>query len=182
VPYQAKLENGSTATFLVPGSYDPQTVFDSGYLHGGDGAVLSGPDISKALGFFGTFDLQRNAGKGNLATTDYPPISSDYEWLPPTHHGMNTFYPAYTAASNFNVGMYLGGAGYSEKDAMDIANRFAHSMSSNAGAPEQIEMWKAGWQAAQSMKTTRLRPPPSFPSYMGKQGDFDGASEPWNQR
>jgi hypothetical protein len=144
VSYPVQLEDGSTTQVPVPRLFNPQDVCDAGHLYKGRDLmdpygipIPEGYAMYKAVGTYGTYDLQRNGGRGNLGS------------------GQNTFHPAYTAASNYNVGLYLGAAGYPLEKAMDLANGFAHSMSSNAGDPRQLEMWKAGWQAAQSMKPSR---------------------------
>jgi RHS repeat-associated protein len=79
--------------------------------------------VNAAVGHFGTFDFQRSAAN-------------------------NSFIGAYTDASNYAVGVYMQGAGYSLSQTVAIAQLFGHSMSSNAGDPRQQEFWEAGWMAA----------------------------------
>lgn len=54
----------------------------------------------------------------------------------------------YVHAANYAVGVYLNGAGFSREDTLRIAGSFAHSMSSNAGDPDQSEWWINGWDDA----------------------------------
>ena len=74
-----------------------------------------------AVGHSGTFDFQRDG---------------------------TTFYSAYTNASNYAVGVYLAGAGYTLGETVFIAATFARAHSSNAGSPSQAECWKRGWNDA----------------------------------
>jgi len=74
-----------------------------------------------AVGHFGTFDFQRDG---------------------------NTFYSAYTDASNYAVGVYMAGAGYTLDQTIDIGRLFAFGYSSNAGAAAQREWWERGWTDA----------------------------------
>jgi RHS repeat-associated protein len=79
--------------------------------------------VNAAVGHFGNFDFQRNAAN-------------------------NTFTGAYADASNYAVGVYMQGAGYSLGSTVAIAQSFSYSMSSNPGDPRQQEFWKAGWMDA----------------------------------
>jgi len=99
-------------------------VYDAGKKNGSVG-------INAAVGHYGAFDFQRNEGKG-------------YQSLG------NAFYKDYTDASNYAVGVYMSGAGYSLPGTVVIASRFAKLMSSNAGDPRQKEMWTKGWNDAQN--------------------------------
>ena len=58
------------------------------------------------------------------------------------------FYPAYTNASNYGVGVYMAGAGYSRLETIVIANTYAYTMSSNAGSSAQVAWWLRGWNDA----------------------------------
>ena len=80
---------------------------------------------NEAIGHFGKYDFQRNY-------TDY------------------AFIGAYTDASNFSVGVYMRGAGFSRDRTIAIGTAFARLMSKNAGAAAQADYWKAGWDAANS--------------------------------
>ncbi len=74
-----------------------------------------------AIGQFGTYDFQRDNGM---------------------------FYSAYTNASNYGVGVYMAGAGYSHDATIAIAVAFASRFSSNAGAESQTAWWTKGWNDA----------------------------------
>jgi len=74
-----------------------------------------------AIGQFGTYDFQRDNG---------------------------IFYPEYTNASNYAVGVYMAGAGYSYDATIAIAGAFASHYSSNAGAESQTTWWTKGWNDA----------------------------------
>ena len=60
----------------------------------------------------------------------------------------DNFIHSYTDASNYAVGVYLAGAGYSLNATYMIANTFAFSMLSNAGSKAQSEWWGRGWKDA----------------------------------
>jgi RHS repeat-associated protein len=89
----------------------------------GQSAGLNPFAVNSAIGHYGTYDFQRNAAN-------------------------NTFTGAYTDASNYAVGVYMQGAGYSLSQTIAIGQFFGHSMSSNAGDPRQQAFWEAGWNAA----------------------------------
>ncbi len=57
--------------------------------------------IDSAIGHFGRFDFQRDKAT-------------------------NTFYPAYTNASNYAVGVFMAGAGYTREHTHDISETFAY--------------------------------------------------------
>jgi hypothetical protein len=60
----------------------------------------------------------------------------------------DTFVHPYTDASNYAVGAYLAGAGYTLNETNLIANTLAHTMSSNAGSQAQQAWWAKGWSDA----------------------------------
>jgi RHS repeat-associated protein len=112
--------SASGAKFSAPAGTNFQDIEAAG--------VAGGPSpsaVKAAVGHFGTFDLQRN--KEN-----------------------NTFTGAYTNASNFAVGVYMHGAGYSLFYTVAIADGFAHVRSSNADEPSQANFWIEGWKAAEA--------------------------------
>jgi hypothetical protein len=74
-----------------------------------------------AIGQFGTFDFQRDG---------------------------DNFYTVYTDASNYAVGVYMAGAGFSLAETIAFGRLYAWSHSSNAGAQSQVEWWKRGWNDA----------------------------------
>jgi hypothetical protein len=64
----------------------------------------------------------------------------------------NLFIGKYADASNYAVGVYMRGAGFSLAETQFVAGLFAHTMSSNAGKPEQSTWWTNGWNDANSGK------------------------------
>ena len=77
--------------------------------------------VNSNVGHFGRFDFQRDG---------------------------DTFIDAYSNASNYAVGVYMAGAGYTWHETFLIANTFAHIMSSNAGSRTQQAWWARGWNDA----------------------------------
>jgi len=59
-----------------------------------------------------------------------------------------TFFPAYTNASNYAVGVYMAGAGHWETATLAIAEYYALRHSSNFGSMDQIAWIARGWQDA----------------------------------
>ena len=112
--------------FQVPPNADFQAVFNSGYENG----LLGAGDT---VGHYGTADYQRNEGGGK--------------------QGLDYFYQAYTDASNYAVGVYLGAAGYSSEETSNIATAFAGGMSDQISSRAPT-MWQSGWNAAQNMGYT----------------------------
>jgi hypothetical protein len=104
------------------------------------------PGIALAVGPFGTYDFQRNAGQGLQAR--------------------NVFYSQYQFASNYAVGAYMYGAGYSLQATVAIAGTFAEWYSSNAGDVVAFSGWMDGWtdSAAQfpGMQWTQPQVSPSM--------------------
>lgn len=58
------------------------------------------------------------------------------------------FYSAYTNASNYGVGVYMNGAGYSEGEMNAMGEIYAYFKSKNAGDPAQRNWWDSGLNAA----------------------------------
>jgi hypothetical protein len=110
-------------TFLAPAGTDFRAIYNAGKTNGIMG-------MNSAIGHYGTFDFQRNAGAGQLST--------------------NTFYPAYANASNYAVGVYMNGADFSLDQTHNYAWIFAHTFSSNAGSPAQTQWQTNGWKAAEA--------------------------------
>ena len=69
----------------------------------------------------------------------------------------DTFYPAYTDASNYAVGVLMQGAGYAEWETDLIAGGYAAIGSSQGWTTRQTEWWDRGWSAAND---GRLPSPP----------------------
>jgi hypothetical protein len=122
-PNSSNFTGPSGQNFSAP----PGTDFNSVYQAGQNNGTAGIPD---ALGHFGSFDFQRNMGNGRCQD--------------------NTYYRNYAYASNYAVGVYMNGAGYSLSDTIAIASAFGQTMSSNAGAAAQTQGWTDGWNAAQS--------------------------------
>jgi hypothetical protein len=74
-----------------------------------------------ALKHFGAYDFQRQDGK---------------------------VYLPYTNASNYAVGVYMAGAGYSYDATIAICTTVANLISSNADANTQAPWWTRGWNDA----------------------------------
>jgi len=96
----------------------------------------------KAIRHYGAFDFQRNAGQGPQKDTN-----NDH------------FYPAYTDASNYAVGVYTHGEGDSREFAVAKARAFALKNSGNAGDPRQESMWVKGWNDAEAGRFAKPAPP-----------------------
>ena len=80
----------------------------------------------------------------------------------------NLFYPAYVNASNFAVGVFMAGAGYSESETTNIASAFAIATSGPKKGKEIIDkdrpMWQAGWNYGQQIEASReVQPAPTKP-------------------
>lgn len=117
-------------TFLAPAGTDFEAIYKAGQA---DWTILPSQNkMSAAVGQYGKFDFQRNRGAG---------------LQPPG--GTNTFYPAYTDASNYAVGVYMNGAGYPVDD-MRIAGETYAAMHSKQVSPNAEAMWIRGWNAAQA--------------------------------
>jgi hypothetical protein len=85
---------------------------------------------------YGTFDFQRNGGRGMK--------SGNLD---------NIFYSAYTDASNYAVGVYLNGAGANLWETLAIAKLAADSGSKNAGSPALGRWQTLGWKAAEAQRS-----------------------------
>ena len=81
--------------------------------------------INAAIGHYGEFDFQRDAAT-------------------------NTFYHPYVHASNYAVGVFMAGAGYSRQDTIDISEAFSWAYSSNYIKDKfQRKYWTScGWDDA----------------------------------
>ncbi|MBS0457222.1 MAG: RHS repeat protein [Proteobacteria bacterium] len=79
------------------------------------------------VGHFGIYDFQR---QGASATDG------------------GTFWSEWTNASNFAVGVYMYGAGYSMWEMDTLVGTIAFGISSNAGNSSQVTWWNNGWIAA----------------------------------
>jgi hypothetical protein len=86
---------------------------------------------NQAIGHFGTFDFQRSTE--------------------------GFFIAPYTNASNFAVGVYMNGAGFSLPQTILLGNPFAATMSSNS-ASSMVKWWTNGWNAANSGTLPKKNP------------------------
>ncbi|WP_233260195.1 hypothetical protein [Luteibacter sp. OK325] len=120
------------AGFYAPGNYDFSAVYVAG-VKDKDNIFdhASYASIKQAIGQGGTYDVQRSQG---------------------------VFYGAYTNASNFNVGIYMNGAGYTLHQTETIGAVYSRRNSSNANSPGQTQWWVRGWQSAQAKNFPHGRP------------------------
>ena len=114
-------------TFLAPAGTNFQDVYNAGKAQGMLG-------VRNAVWQYGTFDFQRNRGDGKQS-------------------GDNIFYSAYTHASNYAVGVYMNGAGFSLNSTLTVAGVAADLGSKNAGSPALRQWQTLGWKAAQAQKS-----------------------------
>jgi hypothetical protein len=82
--------------------------------------------INSDIGHYGRFDYQRPPGQG--------------------------FNGLYTNASNYGVGEYMQGAGFSLGQTIWIGSLFSTFYSKNANSPMQSFWWTQGWFAAKNQK------------------------------
>jgi len=78
--------------------------------------------VKKSIGHGGTFDFQRIGGK----------------------------HSEYIDASNYVVGLYMEGAGYSQLITDGLGGTYSFLFSSNANSPQQKLWWDNGWSDANS--------------------------------
>lgn len=88
---------------------------------------------NEMVGHHGRFDVQR-------------------KWIS-KKDGCFRFYPAYTNAANFNVGLYLAGMGFSEQEALDEVHFFQGAMFTKNRGSKLVDHWtKLGWRAGHNKK------------------------------
>ncbi|MFI4939816.1 MAG: hypothetical protein ACHP7O_05685 [Burkholderiales bacterium] len=105
--------------FFAPSKANWNAVHDAGQAGGIDPMAASA-----AISHYGNFDFQRDKSK-------------------------NIFMSAYTDASNYAVGVYMHGAGFSLPETKVIGYLYGKAeMSKNAGQPSQTDWWTRGWNAA----------------------------------
>jgi hypothetical protein len=120
-------------TFFIPSGANYKDVFKAGQAGG-----FNPYDMANAVGHFGAYDYQRS-------------------------YATNTFIGAFTPAANFSVGVYMRGTGASRSEMLAIGSVFSHTMSSNAGAQQQIDYWNAGYNAADAADAADAGDLPSCP-------------------
>jgi RHS repeat-associated protein len=81
------------------------------------------------------FAMNQNIGQGGIY--DYQRDASAQQFI-----------SDYTNASNYGVGVYMNGAGFSLAELIALGEAYALLNSSNAGSDAQLNMWIAGWEAA----------------------------------
>lgn len=103
--------------FLAP----PTANFSAEYAAGKAGGI--NPFAAQnAIGQFGKYDFQRDTSSG-------------------------LFVRPYTDASNFGVGVYMSGAGFSLQQTIDIGSGYA-SLKSGNSTSTMIPWWISGWKSA----------------------------------
>ena len=117
---------GDQKELLAPFEANWQDVYDAGKADGGDPFKAG-----VAIGHFGTFDFQRKVDENTNRAY---------------------FFHQYENASNYAVGVYMNGAGFSLKWTIIYAKAYAHSLSSNADAPDPSIWWTRGWKDADKGK------------------------------
>lgn len=104
--------------FDAPAKADWTAVYQAGKANG-----MNPMAALRAIGQFGTFDFQRDEAAGVL-------------------------YKKYVDASNFAVGVYMRGAGFSLWETKILGELYAFKNSSNFGEEKQPAWWTKGWEAA----------------------------------
>lgn len=98
------------------------------------------------------FNDVRSAGQSDGTSGAYANIwqfgTYDFQRLGASSSDGGTFWSEWTNASNFAVGVYMNGAGFSESMMDSIGTYAADLMSSDAGSPNLITWWNNGWIAA----------------------------------
>jgi len=118
-----------------------ETPDDAVSITAGDGTTFVAPPYANFQKVFG-------AGQDNwqnpLAVLHYIWQNGVYDF----QRENGVFYSAYTDASNYAVGVYAAGAGYSYNATMAIGRFVANLISSNARANTQSSWWSRGWSDA----------------------------------
>jgi hypothetical protein len=113
----------SGGAFHAPAETNWQVIVDAGKAHG----PLNYEAGKAAIGQGGTFDFQRlDASKG-------------------------IFYSKYIDASNYAVGLYMYGAGYSESEMVSVAGAYSLRHSTNPMS-DQLPFWQMGWRDASAKR------------------------------
>jgi hypothetical protein len=115
--------DSSTGNLMGPRHADYRQVYAGGLSTASAPLPIQLALISAALGQGGTYDFQRNSASQQV-------------------------YPAYANASNYAVGVYMAGAGFSLWQTHEIAQAYALVHSSNYGSKKQYEWTTKGWEDA----------------------------------
>jgi len=135
VPQNTRSVTWDGLTFDVPESMSLRHVFDDGQKN-----QRSAFAIARYVAPFGKWDIQRNLGNG---------VQKDFD-----------FYDYYVGVSNFDVGLYMNGAGWSVKEmisygtklisAESAAHPLNYSQEYQSRYDRDVPFWKAGWDYAQT--------------------------------
>lgn len=123
VPIEDKGSASPTGKLIAPAHASFRQVYAAGRAIASASFPIQGTLIQAALKQGGTYDFQRNVIRQEA-------------------------YPAYAHASNYAVGVYMAGAGYSLWWTLHLAETYALFHSSNYGDKEQKEWTTRGWQDA----------------------------------
>jgi hypothetical protein len=130
--------------FAAPPSEDFEKIYREGCTCGKNRTSV-GEDFGEwqAVGAFGKYDVQRQGtppGRYSLAHGD--PAN-------PFSEGSFYFIDSYRNAGNYNVGIFLNGAGYSEQGAVDEAHYYQKKMGTVNPNDPTTDLWiRCGWEAA----------------------------------
>ncbi|WP_205744421.1 RHS repeat-associated core domain-containing protein [Dyella sp. M7H15-1] len=132
-------------------SIDPLGLSGLNIVHGVPPGSVSytAPDGQKfyapsSADFCAEEDAGRNNGPNPWAMRDAVGQGGRFDY----QRGGNNFYPAYTNAANYGVGVYMYGAGFSEWEMNAIGGAYSFFNSSNSNAASQSSWWDNGWKAA----------------------------------
>lgn len=134
------LQANNGQEFYAPPQANYQTVLTTAQANG----PLNYSGAKSAIGLNGSFDYQRNNGMGSL---DSPVISNLTQNI--LYPANNVFRPAYTDASNYFVGVYMRGAGYTllASDLMGLIYASTHN-NPNPLSTQLHQWWANGWNDA----------------------------------
>ena len=134
------LQANNGQQFYTPPQANYQTVLNTAQANG----PLNYSGAKSAIGLNGSFDYQRNNGMGSL---DSPVISNLTQNI--LYPANNVFRPAYTDASNYSVGVYMRGAGYTllASDLTGLVYASTHD-NPNPLSPQLHQWWANGWNDA----------------------------------
>jgi hypothetical protein len=119
-----KLTTSDGSIFSVPPETDFKTIYEAGKNIQDVPLLLQPSMIGANVGQGGLFDLQRSG---------------------------NNFYSTYTPASNFAVGVFMKGAGYSWPEVLAVGSAYGLWKSQDV-KDAQIQWWKKGYDAASNGK------------------------------
>ena len=112
-----------TGYLVAPPWADFRAVYAGGQAIASENAFENIAPIRAAIAQGGSFDFQRDAGTGESNSI-------------------------YAAASNYSVGVFMAGAGYSLDESLIVAETYALHNSSNFLSKDRLEWIEAGWRDA----------------------------------